>query len=289
MDCDQGGLTLFDFLTVDTISSVFIEQITTRKGDTFNLEKPNVRVGFDVSNTAVIEADAGKVNYFSYQNTSGNLLVNPSFEAGRYLWVWSVVPQTTEEYIESEIGDGLMGHFVFNAPSNSRLEQTVAVPAAWLGQAMTVSAKVKISGGTVLDFLSIRVGNTGITENTQYFPRVSGRTSEWQQIVFTFEHQTLSASGKVGFRIQVAAGVDVYIDEVSYTFGNEGIPNLSNMRSLTMDDRVVTYGAAAPTTGTWVRGSIVFNDTPSAAGTVGFVCVTAGSPGTWKTFGTIAA
>lgn len=51
----------------------------------------------------------------------------------------------------------------------------------------------------------------------------------------------------------------------------------------------VGYGTAAPTTGTYGRGSIVFNDSPSAGGTVGWSCVVAGSPGTWKTFGTISA
>lgn len=46
---------------------------------------------------------------------------------------------------------------------------------------------------------------------------------------------------------------------------------------------------ATPANGEWLRGDRVLNLTPSAGGTVGWVCVTAGSPGTWKTFGTIAS
>lgn len=49
------------------------------------------------------------------------------------------------------------------------------------------------------------------------------------------------------------------------------------------------YANAAPVAGTYVRGSIVYNTTPVAGGTVGWVCTTAGTPGTWKAFGTIAA
>jgi len=45
--------------------------------------------------------------------------------------------------------------------------------------------------------------------------------------------------------------------------------------------------AAAPVAGTWARGDIVFNSTPSAGGYIGWVCVTAGTPGTWKAFGAI--
>lgn len=44
---------------------------------------------------------------------------------------------------------------------------------------------------------------------------------------------------------------------------------------------------AAPSTGTWTRGTVLFNVTPSAGGNTGWICVTAGTPGTWKEFGTI--
>ena len=47
------------------------------------------------------------------------------------------------------------------------------------------------------------------------------------------------------------------------------------------------YRSAAPTTGTWGVGDIIQNTIPSAGGNIGWVCVTAGTPGTWKTFGTI--
>ncbi|WP_367645907.1 NosD domain-containing protein, partial [Paenarthrobacter ureafaciens] len=49
------------------------------------------------------------------------------------------------------------------------------------------------------------------------------------------------------------------------------------------------YGSAAPASGTWARGSTIWNTAPAASGAVGWICVTAGTPGTWKTFGNIAA
>jgi hypothetical protein len=49
------------------------------------------------------------------------------------------------------------------------------------------------------------------------------------------------------------------------------------------------WGSAAPTYGDYKRGDRVLNSAPSAAGTEGWVCTTAGSPGTWKTFGSIAS
>ncbi|MCA1833044.1 MAG: hypothetical protein ABR520_11280 [Mycobacteriales bacterium] len=47
--------------------------------------------------------------------------------------------------------------------------------------------------------------------------------------------------------------------------------------------------AAAPSTGTHVAGEIVFNADPVASGKIGWVCVTGGTPGTWKAWGAIDA
>lgn len=51
----------------------------------------------------------------------------------------------------------------------------------------------------------------------------------------------------------------------------------------------ITYGTAAPTTGTWARGDQVWSTTPAAGGSPGWVCVTGGTPGTWKAMANLAA
>lgn len=51
----------------------------------------------------------------------------------------------------------------------------------------------------------------------------------------------------------------------------------------------IFWGTAAPTTGTWNAGDIILNSAPAAGGYIGWVCVTTGTPGTWKSFGTISA
>lgn len=53
--------------------------------------------------------------------------------------------------------------------------------------------------------------------------------------------------------------------------------------------RLERYADAAPTSGSYARGDIVYNASPSASGTIGWVCTTAGSPGTFKAFGAIDA
>lgn len=51
----------------------------------------------------------------------------------------------------------------------------------------------------------------------------------------------------------------------------------------------VMGGQAAPTIGTWSVGDMVVNRTPSAGAPSGWMCVTAGSPGTWKAMANLAA
>lgn len=77
------------------------------------------------------------------------------------------------------------------------------------------------------------------------------------------------------------------------TFGN--VVNLATMtnqltttRPIRTMGRGVIYDTAAPTTGTWERGDIVWNSAPSAGGTPGWMCVAAGTPGTWKAMANLA-
>ena len=51
---------------------------------------------------------------------------------------------------------------------------------------------------------------------------------------------------------------------------------------------VQTYAASTPAAGEWSRGDIIWNNTPSAGGTPGWVCTTGGTPGTWKAMANLA-
>jgi len=59
--------------------------------------------------------------------------------------------------------------------------------------------------------------------------------------------------------------------------------------SFSADSAITGVATSIPVSGTFARGAIVLNETPSAGGFIGWVCVTGGTPGTWKTFGAISA
>lgn len=67
-----------------------------------------------------------------------------------------------------------------------------------------------------------------------------------------------------------------------------GVLRVRTQIKLGANDNVFAYGAV-PTSGTWKMGDVRYNPNPAAGGFVGWVCVTAGTPGIWKAFGAIAA
>jgi hypothetical protein len=54
-----------------------------------------------------------------------------------------------------------------------------------------------------------------------------------------------------------------------------------------LNNRLQMYASAAPTSGTYNIGDMVWNDKPRVGGTVGWYCLRAGSPGSWYPFGEI--
>lgn len=51
--------------------------------------------------------------------------------------------------------------------------------------------------------------------------------------------------------------------------------------------RFIGSGTAAPTAGEWAKGDRINNTNPSPGSYAGWICTTAGTPGTWKGFGAI--
>jgi len=80
--------------------------------------------------------------------------------------------------------------------------------------------------------------------------------------------------------IHDATGFDIY---------SVGAPATVNYPIFRMGDNRMVSGTAAPTTGTWQRGDMVWTPTPTAGGVPGWICVTAGTPGTWKAMAALAA
>ena len=65
-------------------------------------------------------------------------------------------------------------------------------------------------------------------------------------------------------------------------------PHLREVSDDTLANGIVIIGSSAPTIGTWRRGQVVWYSEPSAGNAPGAVCVSAGTPGTWKEMADLA-
>ena len=93
--------------------------------------------------------------------------------------------------------------------------------------------------------------------------------------------------------------MNVQVDDCSFDpglFPVQGIVSTTNPGTLTLQGdgwkqlgRRHEFGTVAPTSGAHRVGDIAWHSAPAASGNIGWVCTTAGTPGTWKTFGTISS
>lgn len=128
---------------------------------------------------------------------------------------------------------------------------------------------------------------------------ISNITSVTAGIYFpTTNHSGCSVSGS-DFGIFSTAGISVSVSLVASAYNM--FRNYDNYATsgttlhtgspagTYIGTRFVGEDGAIPTTGNWKRGDIIRTTTPSASGTEGWICVSTGTPGTWKTLGSIGA
>ena len=113
-------------------------------------------------------------------------------------------------------------------------------------------------------------------------------TYSGQIVKLNINRRCATAVSDIGVRFNssatgVSGALEVYA--VAIYVGNDA----PRMEFPVRPTNVITHNNAAPAAGEWARGDVVWNTAPSAAGTPGWVCTTAGTPGTWKAMASLAA
>jgi len=281
-DTDGQDAAWPPYVELDATSTMYIDSLQTRRGsDLLPLSLLSQGVGIRQTFNRQIFSDAatGVSHISTMQYLSGqNLLVNPSFEAGRYGWTFNSVPTLTEEYIASAVGQGLMGHFLWSSAGTRLLTQTYTVPAAAVNTPMTLSYLVNVVGGTAgSSWAYAYVNGAGITASSAY-NRVN-LNQGWQIATLTVRPPSAGAM-TVGI---ASIGVsEMYVDEAVLSVGPSALVNSAKFGSFELNNTTHATGTAAPTTGTWKQGDFVWNTAPTGSTPIiGWSCTVAGSPGTW--------
>lgn len=135
----------------------------------------------------------------------------------------------------------------------------------------------------------IRLAGTDVSISNGYFDGAAGtsRSAYYQNTGTVFV--TNCVFKNLTFKSEISSAT-TYTENGCVGVGT--ILNTGGARLVTdytSNGNIVAHGTAAPISGTWTRGDVVFDITPTAADFIGWVCVTGGTPGTWKTFGAISA
>lgn len=104
------------------------------------------------------------------------------------------------------------------------------------------------------------------------------------QVRLTVENNgniTLGQEGRDSTNVRVYGKLSVGIKTPKEQLEVAGNIKFANM--------LMTSGTESPKTGSYSVGDIVWNSAPRPTGWVGWICIVAGSPGVWKSFGQIAS
>jgi hypothetical protein len=289
---DGVGGSLWSYLEVDNQSFVRIKNLETRRGgDLYKLQAmQNVVIDQHIvsrlSPTSSLANPGQQARSQLLLLAGQNLLMNPSFEAGSYGWLFSGSGgrPSGENYIASEVGSGKMADYTW-ASGTSVIYQFINIPPSLVGRAMTFSIKARIESK---GFLSPYVAGAGINSSNGFHSVWAG--SGWQVLTQTVIPQS---AGQLAIGVRTAAtgsSTELFLDDASFGFGTVGTTNLGKFASIELGvagGNTLTYAVAAPNQGAWKKGDLIFNSSPATGASVGWVCITAGTPGVWKSFGTI--
>jgi hypothetical protein len=149
---------------------------------------------------------------------------------------------------------------------------------------MSAADKTKIDAVSGTNTGDVTLGAIGST------PNANGATLTGQ--LLNLEPASASFGGIVTTGTQTIAGAKTFSGDLTASSGNitasGGAAAITTGYSFVIGTQKLLNGSAAPVSGTWATGDIVYNTAPAAGGNIGWVCVAGGSPGTWKEFGLIS-
>jgi hypothetical protein len=180
--------------------------------------------------------------------------------AARSFPIWACTGAQIDDLTITPTGSATHEAIVLAGDANVLIRRLVIDLAEYTGTTFRAIAFVAATTGNNLRVESARLING------------SGKFSTWLHGHSAVGTVTL---GDLTSDVAPSAGIAVGIENLN-SYLLEGVP-------------YSVIGSAAPTTGTWARGDMVWSTTPTAAGKRAWVCVTAGTPGTWKLWGAIDA
>jgi len=284
---DNGGADgINETLEIDSTSTVIIDQYFGRFfNNLYKLDRLKSQLKINrVEISSGIPAN-GYLRANSIKYIGGNVLVNPSFEAGVYGWTTGGSPTVTAE--PSEVSLGLMLKVTRATAGTLSLTQNFTINATQIGVPMTFTGLVKSVTGVDANstWVSITASGAGlVTSGSNGFMSFARLGEGWQLLSQTI---TPLAAGTLTVGFSFFNTSEALVDNASFSYGIEGEPSRSTFGSFELNNNTFTTATIVPVTGTWKVGDRVFNSAPAAGQPKSWVCTVAGTPGTWVSEGNL--
>lgn len=267
---DLNGIKIYDACNIFVISNCYI------------LSNGNNGILVNAGNKVVIENNDIENNQYS-----GLFLYNIATTAMRSISVLNNYFETNngagsypEIYVNQnsgEISGLIISDNYFESPTNISIDTYEVSGGCVIANNISTSSQFWIPRA----FSSAKI----FSENNAPYTTVYTANNVYSPGVYYNEFEGYVVNGRISrFAVNTQEGTTKgTLWSVSGRYASSPFP------TITVGTTTQVYGSAAPTTGANVVGNIVWNTTPTAGGNIGWVCTTAGTPGTWKTFGAIAA
>jgi hypothetical protein len=145
----------------------------------------------------------------------------------------------------------------------------------------TPNATLSVASNTVEFIVQPGVSSADIGTHTNSGLNI--KTDSTDRITITANGNiTLGLQGNTETKINMYGRVGIGVTSV------ESDVSLSTSGAVKFQNKKFEVGNAAPVTGSYTVGDIIWNSAPSANQSIGWVCVATGNPGQWKSFGTIS-
>lgn len=239
-----------------------------------------ISTGADPAN--VRNAFKGGINAdFGSPKSHPELIPNGNTEKGLYNWTKfgtnsTLSYQTTEKFLST----GALSLTTSSGHTLSSIKYTIpgAKLTPFVGTRLWVTFLVK---STTTDYF-VRLNGAGQSHtNAQSYSNATAIFGDWRLHAVSTQIVSASDLALEVFCSDTSPTDTVYLAGINvYSNGFRGMPEAAAEARF--------EASSAPSNGTWAVGDIVYHSSPAPGGNIGWVCTTAGSPGTWKTFGTIA-
>lgn len=246
-----------------------------------------------ISNNIIKNCPTGILNEsYNHVNISGNTVVGSTTNS---LSLWDATDRIVS-------GNYIKGRTIIIRDGTKFMNNTCIASVNGIAMLQLTNSEHAVISGNVLDSGNIivvtsqdltikdNIMKNQISPSTGAITFYNNNSTVYSNFIIK-DNTVIGVAGSLKYGIYFQdSHSNVLVDNNFFSNYTTDIIKLGNTTNLENRNgrRYVSFGTSAPTSGSHAKGDVVYNSNPTNGGYIGWVCTSAGTPGTWRGFGTIA-